>query len=89
VVEAWLYFTIAGLLGGLASALIWAKSWQDLKAFDFFRAVALGAIGGYVFYLMHSEWNIPNGVVSFVFGYSFKDFVEALVERVKILYKLR
>jgi hypothetical protein len=89
VVEAWLLYVIAGLLGGLTSALMWAKGWEDLKAFDFTRSIILGAIGGYVFYLMHSEWNIPNGVVSFVFGYSFKDFVEALVERVKIIYKLK
>jgi hypothetical protein len=87
VVEAWLYYTIAGLLGGLASALIWAKSWEDLKAFDFTRSIVLGAVGGYLFYMMHSEWNIPNGVVSFVFGYTFKDAIEALVERVRLLLK--
>jgi len=89
VVESWLYYTIAGLLGGLTSALIWAKSWEDLKAFDFFRAVVLGAIGGFVFHLAHSEWNLPNSVVAFVFGYCFKDIVEALVEKVKLSLKLK
>jgi uncharacterized membrane protein YeaQ/YmgE (transglycosylase-associated protein family) len=89
VVEAWLLFIVSGLLGGLASALIWAKSWQDLKAFDFFRAVVLGAIGGYVYFLLHSEWYLPNSVVAFVWGYAFKDFIEALVERVKLLFKLK
>jgi len=85
VVESWLYYTIAGLLGGLASALIWARSWEDLKAFDFFRSVVLGAIGGFVFYLAHSEWNLPNSVVAFVWGYAFKDVVEGLVERYKLV----
>jgi hypothetical protein len=84
VVEAWLYYTIAGLLGGLASALIWAKGWEDLKAFDFFRSVVLGAIGGYVFFLAHSEWNLPNSVVAFVWGYSFKDIIEGLVEKYRL-----
>jgi uncharacterized membrane protein YeaQ/YmgE (transglycosylase-associated protein family) len=85
VVEAWLYYTIAGLLGGLASALIWAKRWEDLKAFDFFRSIVLGAIGGFVFYLAHSEWNLPNGVVAFIWGYAFKDIAEGLATRYKWL----
>jgi hypothetical protein len=89
VVETWLYFTIAGLLGGLASALIWAERWEDLKAFDFARSIVLGAIGGYLFFMIHSEWNVPNGVVAFVFGYCFKDVVEAIAERVKLLLKLK
>jgi uncharacterized membrane protein YeaQ/YmgE (transglycosylase-associated protein family) len=89
VVESWLYYTIAGLLGGLASALIWARSWEDLKAFDFFRSVVLGAIGGFVFYLAHSEWNLPNSVSAFVFGYMFKDVIEALTEKVKLFLKLK
>jgi uncharacterized membrane protein YeaQ/YmgE (transglycosylase-associated protein family) len=88
VVEAWLLYTIAGLLGGLTSGLIWARGWDDLKAFDFFRDVVLGAIGGFVFYLAHTEWHLPNGVVAFVWGYAFKDIVEALVEKVKMLWSM-
>ena len=82
-------FVVSGLLGGVASALLWAKSWEDLKRYETFRAVALGAIGGFVYYLMHTEWSLPNGVVAFVFGYAFQDFVEGLVERVRALARLR
>jgi uncharacterized membrane protein YeaQ/YmgE (transglycosylase-associated protein family) len=89
VVEPWLYYIIAGLLGGLTSGLLWARSWQDLKAFDFFRSVALGAIGGFVFFLAHSEWNLPNSVTAFVFGYMFKDFIEALVEQVRLRLRIK
>jgi hypothetical protein len=85
VAEAWLYFTIAGLLGGLAHGLLWAKGWQDLKAFEFFRAVVLGGIGGFVFYLVHTEWSVPNGVVAFVWGYAFRDVIEGLMSKVKLL----
>jgi hypothetical protein len=85
VVEPWLYYIIAGLLGGLASALIWAKSWQDLKAFEFSRAVILGGIGGFVFYLVHTEWSVPNGVVAFVWGYAFRDIVEGMMSKVKLV----
>lgn len=85
MVEAWLYYTIAGLLGGLASALIWAREWKDLKAFEFFRAVALGAIGGFLFYLVHTEWSVPNGVVAFVWGYAFRDVIEGLMSKVRLV----
>jgi hypothetical protein len=81
VVEPMIYFVAAGLLGGLASALIWAEQWEDLKAFNFFRSVALGAIGGFVLFLAHSEWNVPNGVVAFVWGYAFRDMIEGLFSK--------
>lgn len=81
-------FVVSGLLGGVASALLWAKSWEDLRRYEVFRSVALGAIGGFVYYLMHTEWSLPNGVVAFVFGYAFQDFVEGLVERVRALVRL-
>jgi len=85
VVEDWLLYTVAGLLGGLTSGLLWARSWEDLKAFDFFRFVVLGAIGGFVFYLAHSEWNLPNSVVAFIWGYAFKDIVEALMSKARLV----
>jgi 4-amino-4-deoxy-L-arabinose transferase-like glycosyltransferase len=75
-------FIISGLLGGVASALLWARSWEDVKRFEFARAIILGAIGGYLYYLMHTEWSLPNGVVAFSFGYAFKDIVEGVVEKV-------
>jgi hypothetical protein len=76
-------FVVSGLLGGVTSALLWAKSWQDLKKYDVFRAIVLGAIGGYLYYLMYTEWSLPNGVVAFFIGYSFKDIVEGLAEKIK------
>jgi hypothetical protein len=38
---------------------------------------------------MHSEWNVPNGVVAFTFGYAFQDFIEGLVEKVKPFLRRR
>jgi len=75
-------FVVSGLLGGVASALLWAKSWEDLKRYETFRAVVLGAIGGFLYYLMHTEWSLPNGVAAFAFGYAFQDIVEGVIERV-------
>jgi len=75
-------FVVAGFLGGLASALLWAGSFEELWSYESFRAVVLGAIGGYLYYLMFTEWNVPNTVVAFFFGYAFKDIVEALASNV-------
>jgi uncharacterized membrane protein YeaQ/YmgE (transglycosylase-associated protein family) len=77
-----LLFIVSGLLGGVASALIWAKSWQDLKRYETFRSIVLGAIGGFLYYLLHTEWSLPNGVVAFAFGYAFQDIVEGLVQKI-------
>jgi hypothetical protein len=85
VVESWLLFIVSGLMGGIAHGLIWARSWQDLKAFEFFRAVALGAVGGFLFFLVHTEWNVPNGVVAFVWGYAFRDIIEGLMSKVRLV----
>jgi len=84
-----LMFIVSGLLGGVTSALLWAEKWEDIKRFEFARAVALGAIGGYLFYLMHTQWSVPNGVVCFTFGYAFQDFVEGVVERIKQAFQVQ
>jgi hypothetical protein len=75
---------LSGLLGGLAHGLLHARGWRDLLSFDFFRAVVLGGIGGFVFYLLYTEWNVPNGVVAFIWGYAFKDMIEVLMYKFKL-----
>jgi hypothetical protein len=76
-------FVVSGLLGGVAAALLWAKSWEDLRRLEFARSIMLGAIGGFLYYLMHTEWSLPNGVVAFTFGYAFQDIIEGVIERAK------
>jgi len=76
-------FIVSGLLGGIASALLWAKGWEDVRKFEFVRAVILGAVGGFLYYLMHTEWSVPNGVVAFFFGYAFQDIAEAVLSKAK------
>jgi hypothetical protein len=77
-----LLFIVSGLLGGAASALLWAKSWEDLKKYETFRSIVLGAIGGFLYWLMHTEWSLPNGVVAFAFGYAFQDIIEGLIAKI-------
>ena len=76
-------FIVSGTLGGLASSLLWAESWEEFKSYESLRTLILGPIGGYLYYLAHTEWNIPNGVMAFVAGYAFKDFIEGLMNKLK------
>jgi len=78
-----LHFTVQGLLGAFAAALFWAKGWQDLKSFECLRHLIVGAILGYLYSILHSEYNWPNLIVAFIFGWMGKDAVEAIVERFK------
>jgi len=78
-----LHFILMGFLGGLTYILVWAKKWGDLKKFTVFRRLLLGAIIGYVYSFLYSDWDFPNAVMSFVCGYMGTDFVEALVKRLK------
>ncbi len=77
-------YVVSGALGGLASSLLWAESWEEFKSYVSLRTLILGPIGGYLYYIAHTEWNLPNGVMAFVAGYAFKDFVEGLLNRFKV-----
>jgi len=78
-------FTINGLLGGLTCALLHAKSFNEILTYTSIRAIVLGAIAGYIYYYMFTEWNLPNSVMAFIFGYSFKDMLDSLYEKAKTL----
>jgi uncharacterized membrane protein YeaQ/YmgE (transglycosylase-associated protein family) len=78
-----LLFSLHGLLGAFLATLLWAKSYKDLYSFDAVRNHVIGLIVGYVYSLLHSQYNFPNAVMSIVAGYFGKDFVEAVIERLK------
>jgi len=65
----------------LAVALLLAKRWKDLYEFSFFRRIVVGAISGFVYYFLWSEWTYPNAVMAFVAGMWGTDFLERLRER--------
>jgi len=80
-------FVINGLLGGLTCALLHAKSFNEVSSYMSIRAIVLGAIAGYIYYYMFTEWNLPNSVMAFIFGYSFKDMLDSLYEKAKTVSK--
>ena len=75
-------YIVMGLLGGIARALMMAKSFKELKRYSVVRAMVLGFIGGIVYYHMVQEWGAPDTVVAFFFAYSFTDIIDRLAELV-------
>jgi len=74
-------FIVSGLLGGLLYVLMWTKTTKELKDYNNIKRVFMGAIVGYVYFFLHSDYNFPNGVMAFVAGYMGTDFIEALMEK--------
>jgi len=76
-----LTFTVLALLGGLAMALLIAKTWRQFASYSTARRGAIGAIVGFLYYFLWSEWTYPNAVMAFVAGMWGTDFLERLRER--------
>jgi len=69
-------FVFHGLLGGF----LWLfANWQWTK-----KAIAqhtiVSAIAGYLYWLLHSEYNFPNSVMTIMSGYFSVDFVKQVAE---------
>jgi len=77
------WFTVLGLLGGLAYCFIWAEKWADLRSFKYSRRIVLGAIIGLLYSFLHSDYGYPDFVMSFVAGYMGTDFIMGLIDRLK------
>jgi len=78
-----LYFAFMGLLGSILYIFIWSKSFDQLKSFESVRHLVVGVIVGYLYSILHSDYNFPNAVMSCVAGYFGVDFVQGLFERLK------
>jgi len=78
-----LLFVFHGFLGGLLWLLtkwIWTK-----KAV--IQHTLVSALCGYLYYLLHSEYNFPNSVMAILAGYFGVDFVLSIMERFKVVVK--
>jgi hypothetical protein len=71
------------ILGAFTNVLLWIKSWREITSFEAMRTLILGIIVGILWYFMRVEHNLPDSVVSFVVGYSAKDILDAIVEKLK------
>lgn len=76
-----LWFVLLGFIGGVAHVVVDAKEWEDLKKFSSFKQSILGAICGFIYCLLYSEYSFPNTVMTFVSGYMGTDFMLKIIEK--------
>ena len=81
--EQIIYFIILGLVGGLAYVFMHSDDWEDLTKFGAAKRIVIGGIIGGLYFLLHTEYNYPNMVMTFVSGYMGTDFIEKLVAKVQ------
>jgi uncharacterized membrane protein YeaQ/YmgE (transglycosylase-associated protein family) len=72
-----------GFLGALLYVLVWSRKIEDLKDYNNMRHLIIGLIVGYIYSILHSDYNFPNGIMSLVAGYMGPDFIQALIEKLK------
>jgi len=78
-----LVFIVLGLIGGVAHVVIDAEKWEDLKQFSAFKMSVIGAVCGLLYFFLHSSYDFPNSVMTFVAGYFGTDFIKGIVEKAK------
>lgn len=78
-----LYFAFMGLLGAVLYIFIWSRSFEELKSFQSVKHLVVGVIVGYLYSVLHSDYNFPNAIMSVVAGYFGVDFIQGLFERLK------
>ena len=76
-----LHFVLMGMLGGILYVLIWAKSIDDIVSFDSLRHIAISAIAGVIYMILHTEYGFQDSIMTIVAGYFGDDFIQALLER--------
>ncbi|MEM3964871.1 MAG: hypothetical protein QW584_04015 [Thermofilaceae archaeon] len=78
-----LKFVVLGAVGAILYILVWSKNFRDLVKYESFRHIAVGALAGYIYSILYSEYSFPDSVMATVVGYFGPDFVEALFEKLK------
>jgi len=78
-----LLFILVGALGGLTYVFMIAVSWKDFMEFNSHKRIILGAIIGFIYFYLHSDWGYPNAVMTWVSGYMGPTFVDQLIEKRK------
>jgi len=80
-----LHFVFMGFLGAFLYVLVWSKSARDLASYESLRTLLVGAIVGYLYSLLHFNYNFPDLVMASVAGYFGVDFIEGVFERFRKL----
>jgi len=68
-------FILHGLLGAVLSVLVSSKNPRELAKYESIKDYVLGAVAGYIYYLMHVSYHLPDSVVAVAVGYFARDFI--------------
>ena len=79
-----LVYIVNGLVGALVNVLLASTSWGDLTRYRSVRALIIGAIAGYVYFLSvddpHSRDEMLKSIIA---GYLGHDVIEGLIPKVR------
>lgn len=76
-----LWFGLLGLLGALLRVWLWARGWQQLRAFESVRHLVVGFLSGIVYWFLHARLGFPDGVMAIVVGYFGSDLIHGIMKR--------
>jgi len=88
-VAMFMHFITSSLCGGIARALLQARSFKELKRYEIVRHILLSPIAGWVYYHMVLQWNAPDTVVAFFFAYAFVDIIDRLARKIVSIVSMR
>jgi len=75
-------FVVNAVIGAFLNVLMWSKSPKDVTSFEAIKTVVVGAIAGYIYWWGHQEHGFPDGMMSVLVGYSSKDFIDWVMDKV-------
>ena len=84
-------YIVNGLIGAFVNVLWASSSWSDLTKYRSVRALIIGAIAGYVYFLAvedpHSRSEMLKSIIA---GYLGHDVIEGLIHKIKVgVYRIR
>jgi len=83
VIPLVVYTVCMSVLGALAQVILWAKKPSDITTWEAVQSLIIGVIAGFLYATLRVEHGLPDGAMSFVVGYTAKDFIEAVAEKLK------
>lgn len=76
-----IWFVAIGLMGGLSYVIMVSESWDDFKKFSSHKRIMLGAIIGFLYFYLHSDYNWPNAIMTWASAYLGPTFIDQLIEK--------
>ena len=75
------FFVFLGVIGAAACALRSSSSYKELGAFVNVQRVLMGAIMGFIYYFLWSDYDFPNTVMCILAGYTGTDVLDGIIEK--------